>query len=235
MVLALGIGANTAMFSVVDAVVLRPLPYADPDGLVTIGIGQERGRPARGTASWLTYRDWREQIRSVAEMAAYHSDTVVLAGAGEPEQLVGVASTANLFALLGVPPALGRGFAAGEDQPGRNQVVVLSDRLWRRRFAADAGVLGRTVTLDGRPFTVIGVAPPNFRFPANAFDGDLWIPTPHGRLDARPPNASSRFCRWWAGWRPRSPWARRSSSCTTSSSAWSVSSGRANRSGRAGC
>jgi putative ABC transport system permease protein len=182
-VLALGIGANTAIFSVVDAVVLRPLPYASPDQLVVVGLGGARGRPGRGTASWPTFRDWRAQSRAL-ELVAYHGGAANLTGAGVPERLSLVASTANLFDLLGTPPVLGRGFAAGDDQPGRNRVVVLSDGLWRRRFGADPRVLGRVLTLDGAPYTVIGVAGPHFRFPPHRSANDIWVPVPQGDLDA---------------------------------------------------
>jgi predicted permease len=182
-VLALGIGVNTAIFSVVDAVVLRPLPFPGPDQLVVIGEGSTPGRPGRGSASWPLFRDWRAHTRSVRDMAAYHGDLFVLGGAGTPELLPGITCTANLFDLLGVPPVLGRGFAAGEDQPGKNRVVVLSDGLWRRRFGADPTIIGRTITLEGAPFTVVGVAGRSFQFPPTEHGGELWVPSPHGPLD----------------------------------------------------
>jgi putative ABC transport system permease protein len=183
LVLALGIGANSAMFSVVDAVMLRPLPYGASDQLLVVGRGRIAGRPGRGTASWPTFRDWRSHSRSVRDMAAYHGGVVALTGAGVPELIPSIASTANLFDLLGVRPALGRGFAAGEDQPGRNRVVVLSDGLWRRRFGADPGMVGRMITLDGASHTVIGVAGPGFNFPPTEHAGQLWVPVPQGNLD----------------------------------------------------
>jgi putative ABC transport system permease protein len=182
-VLALGIGANSAMFSVVDAVVLRPLPYAASDELLVVGRGRMHGMPGRGTASWPTFRDWRSHSRSVRDMAAYHGGVLALTGGAVPELIPVIASTANLFDLLGVRPALGRGFVAGEDEPGRNRVVVLSDGLWRRRFGADPGMIGRVITLDGAPHTIIGVADPGFNFPPTEHGGQLWVPVPQGNLD----------------------------------------------------
>jgi predicted permease len=182
LVLALGIGATTAVFSVVDAVVLRPLPFGAPGELVVVGEGTP-GRPGRGTASWPGFRDW-SGARSFRGLAAYHSDSYVLTAEGEPELVQSTTATANLFDVLGASPALGRFFAAGEDQPGRNHVAVLSDRLWRRRFASDPRVVGRTLLLGGESYLVIGVAPAALRFPPGQFDAELWAPAPHGVLDA---------------------------------------------------
>jgi putative ABC transport system permease protein len=186
LVLGLGIGANTAIFSVVDAVVVRPLPYANPDQLVVVGLGDQPGRPFRGTASWPTFRDWRDGSRALADLTAYHGESAALTGAGKPELVDAIATTANLFDLLGVKPALGRGFAAGEDRRGRNRVVVLSDGFWRRRFAADPAIVGRNITLGGVSHTVIGVTAAGFKFPPTEFGGELWVPTPFGVLDEAP-------------------------------------------------
>jgi putative ABC transport system permease protein len=186
LVLGLGIGANTAIFSVVDAVVLRPLPYANPEQLVVVGLGNQPGRPFRGTASWPTFRDWRDGSQALSDLAAYHGEAATLTGKGEPELVEAIATTANLFDLLGVKPALGRGFVAGEDRPGRNRVVVLSDGFWRRRFAGDPSIVGRNVTLGGVSYTVIGVTAAGFQFPPTEFGGEIWVPTPFGALDEAP-------------------------------------------------
>ncbi|MCU1280425.1 MAG: Permease, partial [bacterium] len=179
--LALGIGANAAIFSLVDAIVLHPLPLPSPEQIVSV-----TNRTPGDMGDWLSWPDFadvRDQSRAFHAIVAYRSDQYVLTGIGEPEMLSGTTATADLFAVLGVRPALGRGFAAGEDEPGRNHVVVLSDRLWRQRFGKDPLVLGRTITLGGEPYTVIGVAPPGLRFPAGEENAGLFAPMPHGASD----------------------------------------------------
>lgn len=167
----LGIGANTAIFSVINAVVLRPLPYHDPEQLVTIlHDGSKPVAPAN-------YLDLAEQSRSFAAIAAAQWWEPNLAGIDQPEHLRGLQLTGGMFQLLGVSPALGRTFNRDEDQPGRERVVVLSHPLWQRRFAGDPGVVGRQVILDGQSYTVIGVMPPDFRFaPFWATNAELWSP-----------------------------------------------------------
>jgi putative ABC transport system permease protein len=164
-VLALGIGANTAIFSVVDALILRPLPFPEPRELVAIP----------GGLMYLDFLDVRAQARTLRDLALYRVDQSMLSAPGEPEIVNSVSSSADLFSVLGVRPSLGRTFAAGEDQPGRPRLVVLSDSLWRRRFAADPDVVGRTLMMDGQMSTVIGVMPAGFRFPLDQDPGDLWI------------------------------------------------------------
>jgi len=158
--LALGIGANTAIFSVLDAVLLRPLPYTDPDRLATIG---ER-RPSGGAANvgYTTFLDWRERTHSFEDMALIRSWTPTLAVNGEPERISGMRVSANFFGMLGARPALGRDFAAAEDTPAGWQTVILSDALWRRRFGADPSAIGRVITMNDRQFTIVGVMPPTF-------------------------------------------------------------------------
>jgi putative ABC transport system permease protein len=198
LLLALGIGATASIFSVVDAVVLRPLPLPDSHQLMGLGRGRVGEPPARGGFSWASFFELQAQSRSFSGLVAFHEGSYVIAGAGDPEVVPGVSATANLFQVLGVPPVLGRGFATGEDQPGGNRVVVLSDRLWKRRFGADPQVLGRKLTLDGEPHTVVGVARPGFHFPATALDAELWTPVPHGSLDKdmRAPKGMS-FLQCW--------------------------------------
>src|SRR5215207_3258636 len=147
--LALAIGANAAIFSAVDAVVLRPLPYRDPARLVAVALEPNASLSKRTIAHLAT------EQRSFSALAGYSRWGFTLTGQGEPELLVGAASTANLFALLGVNAMLGRTFAADEDQPGRENVAVLSYGLWVRRFSAEASVVGRSIMLDGQPHVVI--------------------------------------------------------------------------------
>ncbi len=167
--LGIGIGANSAIFSVVDASLLRPLPYADPDRLVQVQA--RRGADELGV-SWLDYLDWKAQSRAFADLAYFQEAKVHLGFEDGAEAAGAVMTTRSLFSLLGVQPALGRGFLPEETVAGAAPVAVISDDLWRRRFIADPKVLGRTVRLEGESHTVIGVMPPGFHFPTNA---DLWV------------------------------------------------------------
>jgi len=169
--LALGIGANTAIFSVVNAVLLRPLPYRDPDRLVMLNY--YRAIMLNDFALAAEFLEWRDQAKSFEQIGAYRSDTSDMTGSGEPERLNAGFASADLFATLGVAPALGRSFTMEEDTTGGAQAVILSDKLWRRRFGADPQVIGRTLTLEGQNRTVIGIMPPSFRFLDEA---DLWLP-----------------------------------------------------------
>ena len=172
--LALGIGANSAIFSVVNAIVLRPLPFADSARLVALwgNIHQEGLDELELSAP--EFVDLRARTQTFEEMAAYSVQGFNLTGAGEPERIQGASVTASLFPLLGVAPQRGRTLRAEEDSPGRNQVVVISHALWQRRFGADPAVVGRAVLLDGQSSTVVGVMPPSFHFPDN--DTDIWQP-----------------------------------------------------------
>jgi putative ABC transport system permease protein len=158
--LALGIGANTAIFSVLNAVLLRPLPYADPDRLVM--VGERRPDGSTGNVGYTTFLDWRERNHSFGDLALIRSWTPTLATTGEPERISGVRVSANFFAMLGVRPALGRDFTAAEDTPASWQRVILSDGLWRRRFGADAAAIGRVITMNDRQFRIVGVMPASF-------------------------------------------------------------------------
>jgi len=180
--LALGIAANSIIFSAVRAVILRPLPYHEPERLVQLW---ESGSRAGGEADWVsfpTYRDWRAANRVFDEMAAWRFAPVTLSGGQEPEAVLGLEATDRLFAVLGVQPALGRTFVGGEDRPGRETVAVISHGLWQRRFGSDRSVAGRRVNIEGRPYTIIGVMPPQFRFPITipgdnfVLPIDVWIP-----------------------------------------------------------
>ncbi|MDQ3816655.1 MAG: ABC transporter permease [Acidobacteriota bacterium] len=172
--LALGIGANTAIFSLVNAVLVRPLKYKEPDRLVMVwedesALGFPRDTPAPGN-----YADWKSQNQSFEEMAATDERDYDLTGEGEPEKLPALGVTANFFPLLGVNPALGRNFNAEEDKPGANHVAVISHSLWQTRFGANQSIIGRKVLLNGEPFTIVGVMPQGFQFQTP--DTKLWVP-----------------------------------------------------------
>ena len=161
--LALGIGANTAIFSLVNAVLLKPLPFADPERLVMVwedasSIGFPRNTPAPAN-----YVDWKTQTHSFEDMAAVQTVSYNLTGAGEPQKLNGQAVTANLFRLLGVSPALGRSFTADEENPGNNRVVILGHALWRDSFGGERSVVGKEIQLNGEKYTVAGVMPQGFQ------------------------------------------------------------------------
>jgi predicted permease len=169
--LSLGIGANTAIFSLINTVILRPLPYREPEQLVTIlHDGAKPVAPAN-------YFDLAAQSQSFAAIAAAQWWEPNLTGRDQPEHLRGLQLTAQMFQVLGVNSELGRTFNADEDQPGRDHVVVLSHRLWQRRFGADPNIIGQQVSFDGEAYTVIGVMPPEFRFaPFWATNAELWTP-----------------------------------------------------------
>ena len=173
--LALGIGANTAIFSVVDALVLRPLPFPDADQLVAIH-GRELERDQLGPVSAPAIADIRRQSRSLRDLAIYRERRLVLTGRGEVESVTGIVASAGLFDVLGVPPARGRGFLPGEDAPEGARVAVISHGFWQRRLDGDPNALGRTLTLDGTSFTVVGVTRRGFRFPFDGQEPDVWVP-----------------------------------------------------------
>ncbi|HSO73710.1 MAG TPA: ABC transporter permease [Blastocatellia bacterium] len=172
--LALGIGANTAVFSVVNAVLLRPLPYPNADRLVTVWGNFHREGLTKMTASVPEFTDYQQRSHVFEQLAAYGWQSFNLTGDGNPERVVGARVTASLFPVLGVAPVLGRAFLPEEDQPGRDQVVMISHRLWQNRFAADPNMVGRTVTLNGHNVSVVGVMPAGFEFPFQ--DISVWKP-----------------------------------------------------------
>jgi len=173
--LGLAIGANAALFSVVHSVLLRPLPFAQPARLVTFwGTAPEKGLPVVNYPQAF-YVHFRTRSHTMAGIAAYDGIGLTLTGAGEAERLEGANVTADFFRVLGRAPALGRDFLAEEEARGRNLVTILSDGLWRRRFGADPGIVGRAITLDNIPTTVVGIMPPGFTFPGRT---ELWIPIP---------------------------------------------------------
>src|SRR5262245_29513410 len=169
--LALGIGANSAIFSVVNAVLLRSLPYRDPDRLVL--LSQYRTIVEVDGTNGANFLEWRDQAKAFEQIAAYTSAIADLTGSGEPERLNAGKVSADLFATLGVAPALGRAFTPAECVDGGEPVVILSDSLWRRRCGGDRQVIGRAITLEGQSRTVVGIMAPGFRFPE---ESDLWMP-----------------------------------------------------------
>jgi putative ABC transport system permease protein len=180
--LALGIGANTAIFSIVHAVLLRPLPFTAPEGLYVIWGATDRGN--RAPASEADFLDWRSQNRSFDDLAALDFASLTLSGGGEPEQVPAGVVSASMFNLLGLTPVAGRVFTADEDRPEGPPVVVLGYALWQRRFGGDRAIVGKTVALNGRLRTVVGVMPPNVDFPGPMTGSkvELWVPI---ALDSR--------------------------------------------------
>jgi predicted permease len=172
--LAVGIGINVAIFSVVSGVLLRPLPYHNPDELVLLWEGSPQF-PEMSVA-FPDFEDWRKMQHAFTDVAAMRRDGYTLTGLGAPERLRAAMASANFFRVLGVPPALGRDFTEAEDRPHAPPVVIVSDKFWRDRLGADPGALGRTLMLDGRAFSIIGVLPPTFKFED---DYALWVTMGH--------------------------------------------------------
>jgi putative ABC transport system permease protein len=174
--LALGIGANTAIFSIVNTVLLRPLPFQDSQRLVSLGHFDTRRAPAipNGTVSYPDMMDVRARSHSFAEVSVYNDNDATLTGIGEPLHVNVENVSANIFRLLETQPAVGRAFLDSEDAPGHH-VVILSDAFWRAHFNADPNVIGRSLNLTGRTYTVVGVMPRGFQFPVRAEARDLWL------------------------------------------------------------
>jgi putative ABC transport system permease protein len=171
--LAVGIGLNTMMFTVVDGVLIKPLPYRDPDQIIQLHTTHQRSGIRRGALSWLDLRDWRERAHSFGAIAGLQGRSFTISDQGNPERYSGAAIGHELFPMLGIAPQMGRAFNADDDREGGEPVALLSDDLWRRRYGADAGIVGRSIVINSRPHTVIGVMPPRFRFPNNQL---LWVP-----------------------------------------------------------
>ncbi len=170
--LGLGIGANTAIFSVINTVLLRPLPYAEPEQLMMVWESFPASPENHVMPS--NYIDWRTQNQVFSDLAAWTTQTVNLSSGGEPEKLDALTATANLIPLLGVEPLLGRTFSPEEDQPGASQVVVISYGLWQRRFGGSPEAIGNRLTLDAADYTIIGVMPQSFYFPER--HQSVWLP-----------------------------------------------------------
>ncbi|MGA8144332.1 MAG: ABC transporter permease [Candidatus Acidiferrales bacterium] len=171
--LALGIGANTAIFSVVNAELLRPLPFHDPGRLVRVGVTNSRTGWRFGTADYPDFDDWRSQNKVFEKIAAYHDSNFTLTGVASPAHLEGEVASADLFALLGATPELGRTFLPNEDEANHN-VVILNHQLWKQQFGGDREIVGRTITLNNRGYTVVGVMPAEFEFPIQRKPVSVW-------------------------------------------------------------
>jgi putative ABC transport system permease protein len=172
--LGIGIGANTAIFSVVNAILLRPLPYKNFDRISMIWMSNPKLGVSEDWHSYPNYVDYKEQNQVFEDMAAFNTRSFNLTGAGDPVRVVGVWNTASLFSVLGVDAALGRTFTEDEQEPGKDMIVVLSNGLWRRNFGGDASVIGQQISLNGINRTVIGVMPASFAFPEKTTE--FWVP-----------------------------------------------------------
>jgi len=187
MTLALGIGANTAIFSVVNAVLIRPLPYHEPDRLVSLWETVLDKGSSRFRVAPANFLDWQSRNQSMEAMGAFSSSSLTLTGSGEPEQLIGARVSEGYFSTLGVQPALGRPFLPEEYKSGRGQVVILDHGLWQRRFGADNHIIGKTVLLDGSRYEIVGIMPPGIyptqpatvaRLPFNPSRQQYFVPMP---------------------------------------------------------
>ncbi|HKC65075.1 MAG TPA: ABC transporter permease, partial [Pyrinomonadaceae bacterium] len=173
--LALGIGANTAIFSVVNAVLLRPLPFPQSERLVQVWENNLKRGWTRDTVSPKNFADWQEQNRSFDAIAAYENESFILTGNETPERLGGIRASSSFIDVLGVKPVLGRGFLPGEDERGANRVAILSNSLWQRRFGGRNDAIGESITLNGESYMVVGVMPADFSFPSTRTD--VWVPS----------------------------------------------------------
>src|SRR6185369_5850953 len=172
--LALGIGANTAIFSVINAVLLRPLQFKDPEQLAIIWEDAAFAGFPQNTPAPANYFDWKNQNQSFADMAACAEASFNITGGGEPERVMAFSVTSNFFPLFGVQPLIGRGFLPEEDRPGSNRVVVLSHSLWQSRYGGDPQILNREILLNGEKHTIVGVMPASFQFLER--EVRMWVP-----------------------------------------------------------
>jgi predicted permease len=176
--IALGIGATTAIFSLVNTVLLQPLPFAEPDRIMSVGGHNDRSQKVEGNSgdplSYPDFFDWRNQNKSFSALASYHDSDVVLTGSGEPRHLTGYVVAKDFFHILGVTPALGRSFNSDDEKPGVN-TVILSHQLWESEFGSAGDIVGRAITLNNKTFTVAGVMPKAFEFPIENPAPALWI------------------------------------------------------------
>jgi putative ABC transport system permease protein len=173
--LTLGIGATTGIFSILNALLLQPLPYQFPDRLVMVWESSRKGDD-QITASGLIFKDWVEQNQAFEVMAAFSNRTYILSGEDETEKVQGLAATASIFPLLGINPNYGNVFLPEDEDPSRNRVVILSHGLWQRRFGSDKGILGSAITINNLKYTVVGIMPPEFEFPLQSEKAELWVP-----------------------------------------------------------
>ena len=222
--MALGIGAATAVFSIVNSVILRPLPFPEADRLVRFENG-EFGAYSFAAPEFFDYRDRQHGLES---FAVYHDDTGTLTGRGGPVRIRAVLASRDFFRVLGVEPIHGRTFASGEDRPGISQVVVLRHGFWRSRFGGDPGIVGQTVTIEGLPHTVIGIMPAGFGFPSKASRSAMALSSCLGdssmRAGGLPVRATSR--RWGFPWWPAGSFTSPTQPPHHRSSSWMTGSPR---------
>ena len=178
--LTLGIAANTAIFSVVNSVLLRPLPYSEPARLMQLWETDARRGRNDIPASYPNFADWRAQKHAFEEVVAYADWTFNLTGAGEPERIRSAIVSSAFFSTLGIKPIRGRFFLSGEDEPGKDLVVVISESLWQRRFDSDPNIVGRSLNLDDKTFTVVGVIARGVQAPLLSDQTELWVPLSQG-------------------------------------------------------
>ena len=176
MTLALGIGVNSAIFSVVNSVLLRPLPFDGAERLVRVYVTVPSRGITNNPASWLNFADWRAQNSVFEAIAGYSGASATFTGGDAPEQIEGAVASGDLFAVLNARPLEGRVFSLADEEQGNRNIVVISHGLWKRSFSGDPTIIGRQVTLDATSFTVIGVMPPGFRFPLDQSKTDYWVP-----------------------------------------------------------
>ncbi|MGQ0734760.1 MAG: ABC transporter permease [Acidobacteriota bacterium] len=195
--LGLGIGFNTAIFSIVDGVLLKPFPYAEPDRLVFLRVVNEPLAVRRGELSWLDFADFRDTTTSLTAMAAVSERSFTVSDGREPARYLGAAVSWNLFPMLGVAPLLGGGFVEAHDRPGAEAVVILGHDVWVRHYNADSGIVGRAILVNSVPTVVVGVMPPRFAFP---FNQRLWVPlAPFVASQPRDQREMTAFARLAAG------------------------------------
>jgi len=173
LIIALGIGGTTTIFSVVYAVLIRPLPFDQPDRLLQVAEKNDALHLPVFGASALNYLDWQQRTRTFDRLAAVQFTTFTLSGTGDPETYTGFLITPSLMPMLGIRPLAGRGFAEEDGKVGAPPVALISDSLWRRRFGGDPGIVGRAIALDGTSTTIVGVAPPALSVLST---GDIWVP-----------------------------------------------------------
>jgi putative ABC transport system permease protein len=220
--IALASGANTAIFSVLNAVLLRPLPYANPHQLVIVWEKHPAVLFDRFPTSPADFEDWKAQAKSFERLSAFGfgGPAMTLTGAGEPESLAALKISTDAFDLVGVQPYLGRTFRPGDEQANEGSPAIISHSLWSRRFNSDAGVIGRSVTLDRRAYTIVGVMPRGFSFPPSLvfggrdlmFETQVWIPLDIGPLRSqrggRSTLAIAAFARMFRSRRLKRKWTR---------------------------
>ncbi len=191
--LAIGIGLNTTIFSVVDAVLFKPFGFKDPERLVAVQDKRIKDTEGEFPLSYANFEDLRQRAGSFAELGIQGARSMTLTDGEEPERILAATVSANLFSLLGVEPALGRHFREDEDRPGAPPVIMLSDELWQRRYGGDKAIVGRTIPVNGKPTMVVGVMPPRFKFPENEL---LWVPVrPFAHVTPRDDRSLATFAR----------------------------------------